>query len=217
MKYCKKCEEEKDINLFYKYKNDKISTYCKICTNFINNENKKKNKEKIALQQKEYRKLNKEKKKLYNYLNRDRIKEKSREYKELNKDKIKEQRKEYRKLNKDKINSYRRKKMKEDPLFKLSNTIRNLIKDSIKNMGYNKNSKTYNILGCSFEEFKIYIENKFEEFMFWDNHGTYWHLDHIIPISWAKNEEEVYKLNNYKNFQPLSAYDNLVKNNRFAG
>ena len=53
--------------------------------------------------------------------------------------------------------------------------------------------------------------------MFWDNHGTYWHLDHIIPISWAKSEEEVYKLNHYTNFQPLSAFENLAKNNRFAG
>lgn len=53
--------------------------------------------------------------------------------------------------------------------------------------------------------------------MFWNNHGTYWHLDHIIPISWAKSEEEVYKLNHYTNYQPLSAFENLAKNNRFAG
>ena len=217
MKLCKKCGNDKDYSLFYTFKNNKISTYCKICTNFINNENKKKNKDKIELQQKEYRKENKENKKLYNLLNKDRIKERSKEYRELNKDIIKEQRKEYRSLNRDKINSYRKEKMLNDPLFKLSHSIRNRIKDSIKNLGYSKKSKTYDILGCSFEDFKIYIEEKFDEFMFWDNHGTYWHLDHIIPISWAKSEEEVYKLNNYTNYQPLSAFENLAKNNRFAG
>jgi hypothetical protein len=61
------------------------------------------------------------------------------------------------------------------------------------------------------EEFRV------STYLFWNNHGTYWHLDHIIPISWAKSEEEVYKLNHYTNFQPLSAFENLAKNNRFAG
>ena len=44
-----------------------------------------------------------------------------------------------------------------------------------------------------------------------------WHLDHIIPISWAKDEDEVIKLNHYKNLQPLWAEDNLLKNNKFSG
>lgn len=123
----------------------------------------------------------------------------------------------YRIKNKDKINDYRNKKLLNDPLFKLSHTIRNLIKNSIKKQGYSKTSKTYNILGCSYEFFKIYIEDKFDDKMSWDNHGKYWHLDHIIPISWAKDEEELYKLNHYTNYQPLSAIENLSKNNNFAG
>ena len=68
-------------------------------------------------------------------------------------------------------------------------------------------------MGCSYEFFKIYIEDKFDDKMSWDNHGKYWHLDHIIPISWAKDEEELYKLNHYTNYQPLSAIENLSKNN----
>lgn len=215
MKLCKKCNIEKDIILFYTYK--RISTYCKTCTNIINKLNKEKNKEKIELQQKEYRKENKEKKKLYNFLNKDTIKEKNKLYKELNKDIIKEQRKKYRKLNRDKINTYIREKLLNDPLFKLSCTIRNSINNSFRNKGYSKNSKTHNILCCSYEFFKIYIENKFDMYMNWENHGTYWHLDHITPISWAKDEKEIYTLNHYTNYQPLSAIENLTKNNRFVG
>ena len=75
MKFCKKCSNDKDYSLFYIFKNNKISTYCKICTNFINNENKKKNKDKIELQQKEYRIKNKDNKKLYNLLNKYIIKD----------------------------------------------------------------------------------------------------------------------------------------------
>ena len=52
--------------------------------------------------------------------------------------------------------------------------------------------------------------------MNWKNYGE-WHLDHIIPISYAKKEEEIYELNHYTNFQPLWAKDNLSKGNRFIG
>lgn len=51
--------------------------------------------------------------------------------------------------------------------------------------------------------------------MSWDNHGE-WHLDHKIPISWADSIEQIYKLNHYTNFQPMWAFDNQSKNNKFA-
>ena len=38
---------------------------------------------------------------------------------------------------------------------------------------------------------------------------------HIKPISLATNEDEVYELNYYTNFQPLWAFDNLSKGNKF--
>lgn len=65
-------------------------------------------------------------------------------------------------------------------------------------------------MGCSFEEFKSYLESKFEDWMTFENYGLYngelnygWDIDHIIPISIAKTEDEVLKLNHYTNLQPL--------------
>jgi len=50
--------------------------------------------------------------------------------------------------------------------------------------------------------------------MNWENQGTYWHMDHIIPISSAQTDEDVYRLNHYTNFQPLYWEDNLKKSNK---
>ena len=65
-------------------------------------------------------------------------------------------------------------------------------------------------MGCTYEEFKIYIESKFEPWMNWDNYGLYngeecygWDYDHITPRSFAKSEDELIKLFHYTNFQPL--------------
>ena len=49
--------------------------------------------------------------------------------------------------------------------------------------------------------------------MNWENAGK-WHLDHIYPVSLAKDEEELLKLNHYTNFQPLWAVDNIKKGNK---
>ena len=49
--------------------------------------------------------------------------------------------------------------------------------------------------------------------MSWENRQE-WHLDHIYPVSLAKSEEELIRLNHYTNFQPLWAKDNLQKGNK---
>lgn len=81
-------------------------------------------------------------------------------------------------------------------------------------------SKTVDILGCSLKEFQQYIENKFENWMTWENYGNpsdgllekskTWDLDHIIPLSSAKSREDVLKLSHYSNYQPLCSYINRV-------
>ena len=49
----------------------------------------------------------------------------------------------------------------------------------------------------------------------WDLKG--WHIDHIKPLSKfnLKDEDELTKALNYKNLQPLWAYDNLSKHNHY--
>jgi hypothetical protein len=49
--------------------------------------------------------------------------------------------------------------------------------------------------------------------MCWENRNE-WHIDHIVPLSSAKTEDEVYGLCHYTNLQPLWAKDNLQKSNK---
>lgn len=121
--------------------------------------------------------------------------------------------KKYFSNNKSKVIGKIQKRLKEDSLFKLKCNIRGLIRSSFKNLGYNKKSKTFQILGCTSQEFYEHIESLFLNGMNWDNRKL-WHIDHIIPISLAKTEEEVIKLNHYTNLRPLWAIDNIRKSNK---
>ena len=69
-----------------------------------------------------------------------------------------------------------------------------MIIKSFREVSFIKSSKTSDILGASFEEFKLHLESKFENWMTWENRGLYngelnygWDIDHIIPISTARS------------------------------
>lgn len=103
---------------------------------------------------------------------------------------------------------------KSDPLFKFKCQIRTLIKVSFKRGFLKKQSKTQDILGIEWELIKNYLEHTW--FL---NYGTEYnnkkvHIDHIIPISFAKTKEEVLKLNHCGNLQYLKPVDNIIKSNK---
>jgi len=108
--------------------------------------------------------------------------------------------------------------MKADSFYRLKEGLKTSIRASFQKIGYTKKSRTQEILGCSYEEFRDYIECKFEEWMNWNNRGnwngipselnTAWDIDHIIPLSTAETEDDVIKLNHYTNLQPLCSYVN---------
>lgn len=225
-KVCTICKKNKEITFFNKNKRIKDGYHysCRPCV-------------------KEYAKLryDKENSKKYYNSNIIEIKKNRKIFRDNNKEKIKEQNKKsykkssikmlaqkkiYCKKNKEKIikyqtkyqREYRQRKILTDDLYKAKTTIRDLIKRAIRDKNFTKKSKAAQILGCSFEEFKKYIENKWESWMIWENYGNWngisneinksWEYDHIIPVCTAKTKEEFIKLNHYTNFQPLCSYTN---------
>jgi hypothetical protein len=224
-KICKKCEIEKELDQFYADKRNKDGREgsCKECKKKYQQDNKeiiKENKSKYYIENKdkfkEYKKNNKEKFNEYNRKYRIKNKDKIKTYKLTEDQKVKkkiatkkwlEKNKEYVKFQKSK---YKSEKIKNDILFSLKHNINTAILYHLRKFGYSKKSRTHEILGCSFEEFKIYLELKFENWMTWENRGMYngefnygWDIDHIIPISTAKTEEDIIRLNHYTNLQPL--------------
>jgi hypothetical protein len=107
-------------------------------------------------------------------------------------------------------------KYKNDILYKLKLNLRNRIKHYIRSKNFNiKLNSTYSIIGCTPEDFVKYIESKFKEGMTWDNYShSGWHIDHIIPLSNAKTKEDVIKLCNYTNLQPLWCEENYKKGDK---
>jgi hypothetical protein len=195
MKVCTKCKLEKSFDEFSKDRTKKngFKSYCKTC-DYLKN-------------------------KVYLNKNKDSVKERKKQYYLNNKEKILLQKKN----NKEKVNEYIKLRKKTDPIFKLMYNIRNLFYMSLKRKNYTKKSRIYEILGCSFEEFKLHLESKFEDWMNWHNQGKYngqlnfgWDIDHIIPLSSTKTEEEFIRLNHYTNLQPLCSKMNRdIKKDKF--
>lgn len=136
----------------------------------------------------------------------------------------KEKSKTWKRPDKERANKIARDRMKTrretDPQYKLQTTIRRQIGDAIRNYckaGYQSRTGKIKYLGCTIPELKTFLESKFDKRMTWQNHGKYWHIDHIKPVSLFNllDESQMIEAFNYQNLQPLRAKDNLIKGNRF--
>lgn len=201
-KFCTRCEIEKPLIEFNKNKrqNDGYQSYCKTC-------------------HKEYVQQNKEQLKIYyqDWLenNRETRNLSTKKYRENNRQKIRDYYKVYRLKPSFKENrrNYENNKRKISNIYKIKTNLRKRIGSFFKGKG--KSKSTEKLLGCSYKNLIIYLENKFTEGMSWENYGLYgWHIDHITPLSSAKNENDLEKLCHYSNLQPLWAKDNLSKGDK---
>lgn len=118
-------------------------------------------------------------------------------------------------LTKRRVNN--KKRRLEDSNYKFIENLRAMINMSFKRgkTKYSKLTKTENILGCKLDFFVNYILSKCPEGVtLSDFHRYGYHIDHIIPISLGKSEEEIIKLCHYNNLQPLWFTENLSKSNK---
>jgi hypothetical protein len=119
--------------------------------------------------------------------------------------------------NRERGNERQRKYRENNTNFQLSNALRARVKYAL--LGCVRQDKTFDLLGCTPNEWKTHLESQFRDGMTWDNYGTFWEVDHIIPVSHfdLTNREEQKKAFHYSNTQPLEATLNKQKGNRWIG
>ena len=193
---CNKCNVIKDINNYRLYKNNSYSKTCKKCLN---------EKDKI-------RKKNSRQKKMETLIvkcekcNQEKALKNFTKLKKFYKKKIclecyplflTEQKTEWcRNERKTNIN-YRLKKS-------LAARLRNVLF---------KNNTTMNYIGCNIPYLKEWFEYNFDNEMNWENYGSYWSIDHIIPVCKfdLTIEKEKLKCWNWSNMVPVTIKYNSSK------
>jgi hypothetical protein len=81
---------------------------------------------------------------------------------------------------------------------------------------YNRES-FYTVIGCTRDEFVSHITKNMSDGMTMENYGRGgWSIDHLIPISWARDKNEILKLSIYTNLIPRWEYENISKGNKWG-
>jgi hypothetical protein len=212
MKTCCKCKKEQPNENFGKLKSSKdgLRYDCKDC-------------------RKEYRNLNKEhiktKNKTYYEMNKDNLLDKNRKYREDNIVSINAQRMEYRANNKERIKmrnkEYLPKRKQQikvrrqvDKGFQLKELLKTRMHKALKSNYQSKTVETY--INCNVKCLKQWLEFQFDDKMNWGNLGTYWEVDHILPIARfdlnKKSEQDI--CFNWTNLQPLFKTENKFKSKK---
>lgn len=172
-----------------------------------NKEWRENNKEKIQEQRKEkYR------------INRDTFLEKQKEYYEKNKEQVLEYHHKYNKDNSEvlvkKAYAYQKNRKETDDFYKFKMLIRDCVLKSFKRTNHRKNSYSKDIIGIDFDAAWIYLKETWKKNYGTEYNGEPYHIDHIIPLSTARTEDDVIKLCHYTNLQMLKPEDNLEKGNK---
>lgn len=210
---CKSCNIEKNINQFTKIKQRGEEAVMAKCTECYLEHIKKFKEYKQQHYLKNKEKYNK-KSKIYRQDHKDELKEYFKNHREKNKEKIKLKQKEAYQKNKKQINKKRLELLNKNPKAKILKSLRNRIIKVLQ--GSSKSASTVAMLGCTIDEFKNYLEKQFYSDICWDNYGSVWHIDHIIPCASfdLTKKENQYKCFHYSNMRPLLAQENLSKGSK---
>jgi hypothetical protein len=179
------------------------------------------NKEFIAMQKKESYLRNiyhcREYKKRYYVENSEAIKRKSKTWHEANPEKCAENAKRWVEENYEKrleIGSNYNRKFRSTPKGNLSSTISKRMNESLRK-GMKSGRHWETLVNFTVDELKLHLEKQFTEEMSWENYGSYWHIDHKLPVVYfnfeTPDDPEFRVCWALDNLQPLEAIKNMSK------
>ena len=129
----------------------------------------------------------------------------------------------YERGGKERMNEYQReyRKKNQTPERKLRASVSNAVRNALKRGGHTKGGSTFAHLPYTPADLKEHIENQFNEHMNWDNYGSYWNIDHIIPQAALQYDSlkhpNFQKCWTLKNLQPLTIKENSSKGSFYNG
>ena len=102
---------------------------------------------------------------------------------------------------------------RDDPQYRVKRAMSARLHKAMARIGRPKSSQTMKYLGCSEEFLKTWLKAQFKFGMTWENYGTYWHIDHVIPcarfdLTDSRQQAAAF---HYTNLQPLEAVKNASK------
>lgn len=106
-----------------------------------------------------------------------------------------------------------RARRKSNPVLAMQARLSRLHRHALARVNAIKSSATFEALGYTPQDLKEHIEKQFQRGMGWHN-ADQWQIDHVIPSSAAKTEEDVIWLNQLPNLRPMWAKENNRKKNR---
>jgi hypothetical protein len=197
-KICDKCTQNKPIDKYRKYNEKSYSKTCKKCLNEMDKIRKKNLRQKkaetfLAICEK----CNEEK--TLKYFSKLKKYYKKKICISCYPEFLKEQKTEWCKNESNSNINYRLKKS-------LASRLRTVLV---------KNDSTMNYIGCNIQYLREWFEYNFTPEMSWDNYGSYWLIDHIIPVckfDLTKTDEKL-KCWNWSNLMPVTVKYNSSKKN----
>jgi len=111
-----------------------------------------------------------------------------------------------------------RTRAKLNPANRIAGTMSRTVGRCLRGMKGRRRWET--LVGYSLEELRSHLEKKFTNKMNWANYGSYWHIDHIVPLS-VFNFERMENIDFKRcwalsNLQPLEKIENIKKGNRLT-
>lgn len=161
------------------------------------------------------RPIMRERSRLYNQAHRAQQRLSGRRWKLANPDRVRADTERYR----PRALARRKERLRTDIHFRLKNALSRRLRQALTanaGSGSRKAAKTVEMIGCSVSDLRLHLEARFTGAMSWENHGTIWHIDHIMPCASfdLSKPEHQFRCFHFSNLQPLLALANMRKGAR---
>lgn len=102
---------------------------------------------------------------------------------------------------------YKTNRLSTDENYRFRHGVTTLIRSAFRARGFTKGTKTFELISCSFEELQLHLGINGDA-------PEGYEIDHIIPVSLARNKEDFCRLQHFSNLQLLTKVDNLAKSDK---